>query len=221
MKNINQKTKIVAFFIAVVILIGIIVTLTAGFHFDLRYQKANSIQLYLGKDFKISDIKQITDEILPNEEVIIQKVEVYEDTVSILAKEITDEQKTNLINKVNEKYETELVADSIDITTIPHTRLRDIIRPYIIPFMIATFITLIYMAVRYYKIGIIKTLLSAVLIVVMAQVVLFSIMAIIRVPIGRLTIPIVLTIYLLSWTVITTNFEKKLTEKKQQAKNEK
>ncbi|MEI3394135.1 MAG: hypothetical protein V8R82_00115 [Clostridia bacterium] len=39
---------------------------------------------------------------------MIQKVEVFEDSVSITAKDITDEQKQSIIDKVNEKYETEL-----------------------------------------------------------------------------------------------------------------
>ena len=114
----------------------------------------------VAKEFEISDIKQITNEVMPNQPVIIQKVEVYEDTVSIISKDITDEQKSNLINKINEKYGTELSADSTQILTVPHTRGRDIIKPYIAPFLIATIIILIYMAIRYYKLGIINTILN-------------------------------------------------------------
>ena len=142
MKKINTKTKIVAFLIAIIIIVGMIITFTIGLNFDLRYQKAQSIQLYLEKDFETSDIKQITNEILSNQPVIIQKVEVYEDTVNIIAREITEEQKNNIINKVNEKYELELSADDIEITNLPHTRGRDIVRPYVIPFIIATVIIL-------------------------------------------------------------------------------
>ena len=93
MKDRNKKIKIVAFVIAIIIIVGMIVTVTVGFNFDLRYQEAKRIQLYLEKDFEIADIKQITNETLPNQKVVIQKVEVYEDTVSILAKEMKEEQK--------------------------------------------------------------------------------------------------------------------------------
>lgn len=218
MKEINQKTKIVTLVIAIIVIVGLIVTLTVGFNFDLRYQEAKKIQLYLEKDFEIADIKQITNEILPNEKVVIQKVEVYEDTVSIMAKEITDEQKTNLINKINEKYELELKADDIDITTIPHTRGRDIIKPYIIPFIIATVIILVYMAVRYYKLGMMKTILKTGLTVVLAQAVLASVVVITRIPIGRVTIPLVLVVYVLSLLGITSCLEKELSEKKKEEK---
>lgn len=216
MKDISKKTKIVALVVAVIIIVGIIVTITLGFNFDLRYQEAKRIQLYLEKDFEIEEIKQITDETLSNQKVIIQKVEVYEDTVSILAKEITEEQKTELINKVNEKYGTELSADSTEITTVPHTRGRDIIKPYIAPFIIATVIILVYMAVRYYKLGMIKTIAKTIVTAVLTQVILASIMAITRIPIGRVTIPLVLTVYVLSLLGLTTYLEKELSEKKKE-----
>lgn len=216
MKEISQKTKIIALVVAVIVIVGLIVTFTVGFNFDLRYQETKKIQLYLEKDFEIADIKQITNEVLANEKVVIQKVEVYEDTVSIMAKEITEEQKTNLINKINEKYELELKAEDTDITTIPHTRGRDIIKPYIIPFIIATIIILIYMVARYYKLGIVKTILKTGLTVVLAQAVLASVMVITRIPIGRVTIPLVLVIYVLSLLGLTTCSEKALSEKKKE-----
>lgn len=214
MKDISKKTKIVIFLVAIIMIAGIIVTLTMGLNFELRYQEAKKIELYLEKDFEISDMKQITDEALQNQPTIIQKVEVYGDAVSILAKEITEEQKTNIINKVNEKYGTQISADSTEITTIPHTRGRDIIKPYVWPFIIATVIILVYMAVRYYKLGAIKTILKTAILLVVAQAVLLSVIAIARIPIGSLTIPMVLAVYVLSLIGITTNFEKKLSEEK-------
>lgn len=221
MKEINQKTKIVIFLIAIVMIAGIVITVTMGLNFDLRYQEAKRIELYLEKDFEISDIKQITDEVLSNQSVILQKVEVYEDTVSILAKEITEEQKANIINKVNEKYGTELSADSIEITTIPHTRGRDIVKPYVWPFVITTALILVYMAIRYYKLGIIKTILKTVLELVLAQAILLSLLAITRIPIGRLTIPMVLVVYVLSLVAVTADFDKRLKEEKKEEKEQK
>lgn len=218
MKKISKKTKIIAVLIAIIMIAGISVIATIGLNFELRYQEAKKVQLYLTKNFEISDIKQITDEVLPNQEVMLQKVEVFEDTVSIIAKDITEEQKANIINKINEKYETELSADSTEITTIPHTRGRDIIKPYVWPFIIATAIILIYMAARYRKLGAIKTVFKTAILLVITQATLLSIMAITRIPIGRLTIPIVLIVYILSLLGMTTCLEKKLKEKKEEEK---
>ena len=99
MKNTSQKTKIISILVYSIVIIGIIVTATVGLNFDLKYQEAKRIQIYIGKSFEISDIKQIAKETLGNQDVDIQKVEVYEDTVSILAKDITNEQKTEIVRK--------------------------------------------------------------------------------------------------------------------------
>ena len=217
-QKMTKKTKIIIAIIAVVIIVGIIITLTVGLNFDLRYQESKSIQLYLETDFDISDIKQITDEVMPGEKVIIQKVEVYEDTVNITAKDITDEQKQSLIDKANEKYGTELSADSIAVVNIPNTRGRDIIKPYIVPFAIATLIILLYMAIRYRKLGVMRTLVKTVVVSVVAQATLLSVMAITRIPIGIVTIPLVITVYLLTLIGLTTYFEQQLARSKKKEK---
>lgn len=216
MDKISKRTKVLALLVVAIIVAGVIVTCTVGLNFDLRYQEAKKIQLYLEKDFAIEDIKQITNEVLPNQNVILQKVEVFEDTVSILANDITEEQKANIITKVNEKYGTQLSAENITITNVPHTRGRDIIKPYIVPFSIATIVILVYMAIRYYKIGMLQVLAKTVTLLVLAQAILLSVMAIARIPIGRVTIPLVLAVYVLSLMGLTSYFEKGLTKKKKE-----
>ena len=210
MKN---KTKIIYGIIAIIIIAGIIVTLTAKLNFELRYQDSEKVELYITKQFEISDIKQITNEIFPNQEVIIQKVEIYEDSVSIIAKEISEEQKTQLVEKINEKYELDLSSEEIEIKNIPHERGRDIAKPYVMPIIIASIIVLVYMAIRYYKLGSIIIILKTILVSVVAQAVLLSLIAITRIPIGRWTMPVSLAVYTLTLIGITTKFEKQLEEK--------
>ena len=216
MKKMTKKQKILFIIIAIIVIVGAIVTGTIGLNYDLRYQETKNIELYIAKDFEISDIKAITDEVIGKNSAIIQKVEVYEDSVSITAKDITDEQKQSIIDKINEKYQTELSADSTQIQTVPHTRGRDIVKPYITPFIISTVIILVYMAIRYRKIGILKTLLKTIVTSVVAQAVLLSVIAITRIPVGRLTIPMIVTVYMLTLVGLTTNFEKKLEIKKEE-----
>ena len=216
MKKMTKKQKILSVIIAVIIIAWAIVTGVKGLNYDLRYQETKNIELYIAKDFEIADIKAITDEVMGKSPVIIRKVEVYEDSVSITAKEITDEQKQSIIDKINEKYQTELSADSTQIQTIPHTRGRDIVKPYITPFIISTAIILVYMAIRYRKIGVLRTLLKTIATSVIAQAVLLSIIAITRIPVGRLTIPMIVTVYMLTLVGLTTNFEKKLEIKKEE-----
>lgn len=214
MKKINNKILILI--IAIILIAGVAIAVIKGFNFDLKYEEEKKVELYLQKQFEISDIKKITDEVIPNQKVLIQKVEVFEDTVSIITPNITDEQKSNLINKINEKYGTELSADSTQILTVPHTRGRDIIKPYIAPFLIATIIILIYMAIRYYKLGIINTILKTIFTLILVQAVVLSVTAITRIPFGRLTIPIIIMAYILTLICLTTKFEKKIVEKNNQ-----
>jgi len=218
-KEIFEKNKVLILLIAIIVIVGIVITAIMGFNFDLRYQETKKVELHINKEFAISDIKQITDEVLSNNRVIIQKVEMFEDTASIIAKDITDEQKSNLITKINEKYGTELSADATEIVTIPHTRGRDIVKPYIIPFLISIVIILCYMAIRYYKLNFIKVILETAGVLVLAQILLFSIMAITRIPIGRLTIPLMILVYILSILGISNKCEKDLATKKAEQEN--
>ena len=61
MKKMTKKQKILIAIIALIIIAGIIITATIGLNFDLRYQESKKVELYLEKDFEISDIKAITD----------------------------------------------------------------------------------------------------------------------------------------------------------------
>ncbi len=212
----KKTNKILILLMILIIIAGILMIIFKGFNFDLKYQDTKQIEFGLDKQFSISDIKAITDEVLNNEPVLIRKVEVYEDAVNITAREITDEQKANIITKVNEKYGTDLNADEIEIVTVAHTKGRDIIMPYVVPFIIATIIILIYMMIKYYKLNSGKVLLKIIGIIILAQVLLFSIMAITRIPIGRLTIPLVLTVYMLTLVWYTTKLENQLKTKKQE-----
>lgn len=191
-----------------------------GYNFDLKYQDAKRIILKIGQNFNTSDIKTITQEVFGKEKVMIQKVEVFEDAVAITTKDITDEQKTNLINKINEKYGTTTEPESIELIAISHTRGRDIIKPYIIPFIIVTGIIVLYMMIRYYQLNMLKVLLKTVGLLVYTQLMLFSVIAITRIPVGRLTSIMVLTVYMLTLIYSTTKLENKIKEKEQEKKEE-
>lgn len=206
----KTSTKIMIILIALILVIGTIMIFTKGLAFELRYQNNKSIEMNLGKQFEISDIKQITDEIFGNQPVLIQAIEVYKDAVSITTTEISDEQKSQLVTKINEKYETELKTENITIEETAHIRGRDILKPYITPFIISTVIILVYMMIRYYKLNSFKVLVKSIGIIVLAQLVLLAIMTITRMPIGKSTIPTVLLVYILSMLICTTKFESDL-----------
>lgn len=210
MKQLLKSKQFQIALIVLIIIAGIIMIAVKGFNFDLKYQKAQRVELYLQTEFNTADIKQITDEIFGKQKVMIQKVEVFEDSVSITTSSISEEQKNNLVTKINEKYGTEIKAEELTIQEVPHTRGRDIIKPYILPFAIAGIITLVYMGIRYNKLNIGKVIAKSIAFILLAQILLFNIIAITRIPIGRLTIPMVIAVYLLSLYTLTNSFEQKL-----------
>lgn len=221
MKNMNRNKKILSVLAIIIIVAGIIMIAIKGFNFDLKYQKTQKIELVLNQEFKNSEVKEIAKEVFENQPIMIEKVEVFEDIVAITTTKITEEQKANLITKINEKYGTQLNQEATNIIDVAHTKGLDLIKPYILPFAIATLAILVYMGARYYRLGIVKTTLKVIAILAITQVELFSIIALTRIPVGRLTIPMVIIVYLFTLLGITNNLEKCNRSKKEEMEKSK
>jgi len=206
----KTKNKIVIAILAIILIAGIIMVAIKGFNKELSYQETKRLEANIGKTFEIKDIKDIV------KEEIIQKVEIYEDAVSITAKDITEEQKNNIISKINEKYGTELKAEEISIINVPQVHLKDMIKQYESPIIIATICILIYLMIRYYKLNSLKVLLKTIAIIVISQIELLSIIALTRIPVGKTTMPILLTVYMLSIYYCIKGYEKQLEIKNKQ-----
>ncbi len=213
MKN---KKKLIMILVVLIAVIGILITATVGLNVDLKYQASQKIELYIEKEFEISDIQSIVNEVMPNTKTIIQKVEVFEDTVSITAKEISEEQKQNIITKVNEKYGINIEQEKIEITNIAREKLRDVIKPYVVPLAVITGIVLVYLSIRYASLGVAKTLINTILVLAITGLMFLSVMAIVRIPICEYTMPAGMALYILTLLVITNAFEKQLQLKKQE-----
>jgi len=210
--------KTVYAILACIILAGIAFTIFMGLNFDIRYTANTQIDIYIGKQFNNEDIKQIVKEVLEdsNAKVIVQKVEVYEDMVSITVENITDEQLETLNNKINEKYELENKVEDIEITNNAKLRGRDLVKPYIWPVVISMVIILIYTCIMYRNLGILKVIAKVVGFNIMTQLVYLGIMAITRLPVTNVTVPIALVIYVATLIGTTYKLNKdsnKITEK--------
>ncbi len=212
----QKSTKIIIALIAIILIAGTIMLCTKGLVFGLNYEDSKKVEINLGKQFEEKDIKEITNDVFGKQPVLIQAIEVYKDAVSITTTEISDEQKSNLITKLNEKYGTDISTDDITIEANAHIRGRDIVKPYIVSFAIATVIVLVYLSIRYYKLNSLKVLAKSIGIMLLAQLILLAIIAIARIPIGVLTMPVVLLIYVLSTYICTTKFDKDLDKKLQE-----
>lgn len=215
----QKSAKIIIALIAIILIAGTIMICTKGLVFGLNYEDSKKVEINLGKQFEEKDIKEITNDVFGKQPVLIQAIEVYKDAVSITTTEITDDQKANLITKLNEKYGTDISTDDITIEANAHIRGRDIVKPYIVYFAIATVIVLVYLSIRYYKLNSLKVLAKSIGIMLLTQLILLAIIAIARIPIGVLTMPVVLLIYVLSTYICTAKFDKDLDKKLQENNN--
>lgn len=203
----NQRSKkiIIGAIIALIILAGTVVVGIWGFNKELRFAQSQSIEINVEQKVDVEKIKQIADEVLGMHNTV-QTVEIYEDVVTIRAYSITEEQRNTIVNKMKENYEFEQTAEKTNINTVPLTRIRDMYKPYVLPIIISGVLVVGYMAIRYYKKGIAKVITRTVFIPVIAELLLLSWMAIVRIPIGRFTPILVILVYVASiWLVMNQN----------------
>ena len=150
----------------------------------------------------------IVSDVLGDTKYIIQPVESFGNSVSIVATEITEEQKNKIVEKFNEKYKTELKSDNINIENIPFTRVKDVVKPFIVPGIISLLIVIVYFLIRFRKLEWKKILLKTILVPAFAELVVFSIMALVRAPFGRVAISIGTGTYVACIFALTCIFEK-------------
>lgn len=214
-----DKRKIGYIVLACIIIIGIIVIAFAGFNVSLKYSPSKQISVYIGKEFESNDIKSIVKEVTGNANCIVQKVELYEEIASITVKDMTDEQIEQLNNKINEKYELEnTVADDITITENANVRIRDMVRPFIWPVALSLIVILVYAGIRFRKIEILEVLGKILGMNVLAEALYISILAITRIPVNTLTIPMCLAIYVVVTVAVFNQLENKTQKREQEAK---
>lgn len=200
-----KNKKIIPILMAVFILVGIIVTCVLGLNFDLSYSAHKQIDIQIGKEFDNKEMKTLVKEVVGNRNVTIQKVELYEDMVSIGIADISEEELQNLTTKINEKYEIENTVENIAVTSVPNVRGRDLIKPYLMPIAISFLIILAYIICYVLikkhlgkKINMVKAILGTIEIIVEFELLYLALLAITRLPVTALTIPIAIIIYVLT-----------------------
>ena len=205
--------KIIYAILVCIIIAGIVIIATMGLKADIVYSKNVEIDIYLGKTFEEKDIQAIVNEVFPGERVIIQEIELFEDMVSITIPDTMTSDELNkkveeLNTKINEKYELENKVEDIKITHNPKIKLSSIITPYVFTLGISMVIVLIYVAIRYRKLGVIKTLLTYIISIGAVEMLLLSILAITRFPINRMVIPLGLLLLVVVITILGFRNEK-------------
>lgn len=212
MLEMIKNKKVLYAVTALIIILGIISIFIFRLNFTLMYSEHTKINVYLGKEFNLQDIKSIAEETLGKQEIIYQEIEVFKDSIAINVKSATDEQIDALEAKLKEKYEIQESEQIIVTDTVGHLRGRDIVKPYIIPSVIVTIVILAYIGIRYLNLGLLKVITILVLRLLISQALFLSIIGIIRIPIGVYTMPLAILIYISVVIYTTINYENKLQE---------
>jgi len=209
-KKTKMKNKLLYILIAIVIIAGIVVGYTAKFKFSLAYDDSIRVEMYIGKDYTKADVEAIAKEAFGTKEVLIQKIEFFNDSVAITVRESNDEKLNNLVAKVNEKYGTTLAKEDLTVVDVPHYRGRDIMSNYIVPIAISAVLIIVYSIIRFRKIELAKVVAKLLIWPIIVEALYLSILAIARIPISYYTLPLGIILAVITLTIITYKNEKKL-----------
>lgn len=203
--------KIIYIILAIVIIAGIAITAIMGLNVALEYREHERIDINIGKEANIKDIKAIAKEIFESQKVKVSKIDSFNESFCIETQSVSEKQIEKLKNRLKEKYELEdETVNEIKSVYIPNLKLRDIIRPYIMsstymPIIISTGLILIFMGIRFKQLGSIKTVLQTVLMLILSELLLFSVIAITRYPVNKYVVPAGLTVYIA--TLVACNIQ--------------
>ena len=207
--------------LAAIVIVATIIVATIGFNVDVSYSDHKEMRVSLGKEYNLSEVYNIAQEVMGKESVAIAGIEKFNDAFVIKAKNMSDEQVQSLTDKIAEKYEIseEKKSSLATVTYVPGYRIRDMVEPFILPAIISSIAILVYMAFKYKKLGMVKAVVGQFGIMVFAEILLVSVYAIARIPVNRLFVPAMLAVYVLSVIACNVQFAKQLEEKKEEVKN--
>lgn len=234
-----ENKKIIIFGLALLILSGIIVVMLKGFNVSLDLQSHDTLKFVFSQKFEKNDVENVCKEVFKNKKYKIKTVEVFTDAVYIISPSITDDEKTALLEKLNDLYKTEkdtveenasneetieeaeekTIYDELEegkdfnFYSDAKVRIRDIVKPYIVPSIISAIIICIYVALKYRKINDGKiwiTILKLISELIVIILILLSLIAILRIKFTSTLIPLLMFLILICLVIRLSNYEKDL-----------
>lgn len=206
--KLNGSKKILLLGIILLIIAGIVVVALKGVKVSLILQQHEEIDIYIGKPTEFKDIRNICKEVLGNKRVIIKEIDSFTDAYSINVETITNEEKEALLKKLNEKYQLELDEEDLTEKSVANIRIRDIVKPYIKPVIISTLLIVVYMIIRFRKEKVLTLLGKAFGLIILTEAVIFSLIAVLRIPLSSIMINAMAVIAVVELCVYINKLEK-------------
>ena len=208
--KLDGMKKIILLGLILLIVAGIVVVALKGFNVSLFYRQHEELNIIIGKEVNINDIKSICREVFGNKSFIVRTVELFDDSISIRSESITNEEKLEIVNKINEKYEVELKADDLIINENPNIRIRDLVRPYIKPVIASGIVIICYLYLRYLKNSPLKFLVNSFIIILITELGIASLVAITRIPVPPVVVNLMVVISIIELIILISHKEKTL-----------
>lgn len=208
--KLSGSKKIILLGIVLLIIAGIVVVSLKGVKVSLNLQQHEEVNVYIGKPVELKEVKNICKEVFGNKYFMVIDVDTFNDAYSINVESLTNEEKQALLTKINEKFGVKLVETDISIKTLSNIRIRDIVKPYIKPVIISAILMAVYMVIRFRKENAIKLLGKIFGIIVVTEAMIFSIIAIARIPLSALMINVMAVIAIVELCLYINKLEKKI-----------
>jgi len=197
-KYFNIKTILTVISILIIIA-GAVTLYVAGFEKSIEYMAGTRIEIYIPQSYEKEEIINIAKESFGTDEVLLSKLDNVSKVAGIKVNEYSKEQLDAYINKVVEKYGIDEEEKEIKEVIVPETKISTVVNPYILPILLITVLSLIYIIIRNYKSNNkIKMSLKVLGILVITLCVYFSIIALFRLPFSIYTMPFALAIYIVT-----------------------
>lgn len=181
-----------------------------------KYAIKQKITISIGTEYTVEDIQAIANEVFAKENMNVEKLAEDETYVTIETGIVSEDELEALNNKINEKYgltndlSSISVSQVIESKDIPRVRLTDMAKQYIVYTLIATVIVVVYLVIRFRKLGVLSVLMNTIFTVVFAEILYMAIIAITRFPIDKLVIMAAFAIYLIVLTYLNQKYMKQV-----------
>lgn len=206
MKCIFNKNKVILIVLAVLIIAGLITMFVTGFEKSSKYQAGTRIEVYIPQGYEKQDIINIAKESFSAKKIGFEEVEKLNQVAGIKIKEYSQEELKTFKTKISEKYDIDEKELEVYEITIPTTRIRTAVESYVLPIVLVTVLSLIYVLFRNLKSeNKWKIILKIVFTLAIVLGLYFSLILILQLPFAEYTMPLALAIYIITLIVLVNN----------------
>lgn len=206
--KLSGSKKILLLGMILLIVAGIVVVSLKGVKVSLKLQQHEVINVYLEKKVEFKEFKNICKAVFGNKRFELRNVEYFNNSFDISVENITDEEKAKLVEKVNEKFETEIKIEDLRIYTVANIRVRDIVKPYVKPVIISTVLMIAYIIIRFRKLSAWKVLGKIFGIIALTEALIASVITITRLPLSATIINLMAVIAVIELILYINKLEK-------------